>query len=259
MTSIALSEIESLLDATLHTDQIPDYSGALNGVQFDNSGRVSAIAASVDFSTRTIQGAVSAGCNLMLVHHGMYWGGLQPLRGWRRERLRLLLEHDVAVYASHLPLDAHPELGNNALLAKELGLVPSGSFAEYSGVSIGVSGETEVDTASLLSRLDAFAQARGGQAIASRFPSSHLTKRWAICSGAGADSDSLRAAYASGIDTLIVGEGPHHTAVEAEEYGIVVVYAGHYATETLGVSALAALVARRFDIPWQFVDAPTGL
>jgi putative NIF3 family GTP cyclohydrolase 1 type 2 len=95
--------------------------------------------------------------------------------------------------------------------------------------------------------------------VATPFQADHITRRWGICTGAGADSSTLREASERGLDTLIVGEGPHHTAVEARELGIVVLYAGHYATETLGVRALGEALAARFDITSTFVDAPTGL
>jgi len=86
-----------------------------------------------------------------------------------------------------------------------------------------------------------------------------MTSRWAICTGAGASAETLHEAAERNIDTLIVGEGPHWTAVDADELGITIIYAGHYATETLGVQALAAYVAERYDVPWHFIDVPTGL
>jgi putative NIF3 family GTP cyclohydrolase 1 type 2 len=163
------------------------------------------------------------------------------------------------VYSAHLPLDSHPEFGNNVLLARQLGLVPSTPFARYEGVAIGVGGESDAPTDSLLALADAFARRHGGSARASAIPLGHRTRRWAICTGAGASSETLREAEAKNIDTLITGEGPHHTAVEAPERGVVVIYAGHYATETLGVAAVAERVATDAGLPWSFLSAPTGL
>jgi dinuclear metal center YbgI/SA1388 family protein len=253
------AEIAEHLDEVLQTRDTPDYGGALNGLQLDNREPIRGVAAAVDFSRRAIEGAIERGANLLLVHHGMFWAGAQPVRGAAYERLKLLMTHDVAVYASHLPLDRHPELGNNVLLARALGLTPAGEFARYKTISIGVRGEADVATAELVRRAAGFAASHGGTAVATPFADGRRTRRWAICTGAGASAETLREAAELAVDTLVVGEGPHHTAVEAVETGIAVVYAGHYATETLGVRAAAELVSARFGVPWSFVEAPTGL
>jgi dinuclear metal center YbgI/SA1388 family protein len=255
----SLHEVVLHLDELLQTSETPDYGGALNGLQVENSGRVTRVAAAVDFSLRTVEGAAAAGADLLLVHHGMFWAGAQPIRGVPYRRLRLLLERDVAVYASHLPLDRHPTLGNNALLARALGLEPAGEFARYKTIAVGVRGESDVATAELVARARALAEREGGGARATPFADGRRTRRWAICTGAGASSDTVREALELGVDTLVVGEGPHHTAVEAGDLGLVIVYAGHYATETLGVRALAEHVSATFGVPWSFVAAPTGL
>jgi dinuclear metal center YbgI/SA1388 family protein len=256
---VQLAQLVGYMDDLLDTASVPDYSGAVNGLQLANAGSVRKIAAAVDFSNRTVDGAVAAGATLLLVHHGMFWGGTQPIVGGAYDRMRALVTNDVAVYASHLPLDRHPLVGNNALLASELGLEPSGDFARFKDTAIGVRGESDVTTAALIERAAAFAASHGGSVRATPIADGRRTRRWAICTGAGASTESLREAQALGVDTLIVGEGPHHTAVAADEMGITVIYAGHYATETLGVRALAAHLADRFGIPWTFVEAPTGL
>ena len=254
-----LHDIARHLDDLLRTAEIPDYSNALNGVQVEADGEIVKVAAAVDARERTIRGAAEAGANLLLVHHGLFWKGLQPLRGAHLRRVQALLASRLALYASHLPLDAHPELGNNALLARELGLEPTGGFARHKTIDIGVMGEADVPTARLVERADALARRYGGSARHSGAEPGRVTRRWAICTGAGADADTLREAVERGIDTLIVGEGPHWTAIDADEHGITIIYAGHYATETLGVRALADHVSRAFDIPWTFIDVPTGL
>jgi putative NIF3 family GTP cyclohydrolase 1 type 2 len=165
----------------------------------------------------------------------------------------------MALYSSHLPLDAHPEIGNNVLLARELGLTPSAGFARYETIDIGVRGESDIATAELIVRADAVARRFGGAVRHSPSEPQRTTKRWAICTGAGASADTLREAVQLRIDTLIVGEGPHWTAVDADEMGIVIIYAGHYATETFGVRALADHVGHTFDLPTIFIDVPTGL
>ncbi|HEX5435678.1 MAG TPA: Nif3-like dinuclear metal center hexameric protein [Gemmatimonadaceae bacterium] len=254
-----IHEIASDLDAILHTDAVPDYGNALNGMQVENRAAIAKVAAAVDARTRTIRAAIQAGANLLLVHHGLFWGGLMPLRGAHLRRIRLLLDHDIALYSAHLPLDAHPELGNNVLLARELGLSPDTGFARYKTVDIGVAGTTQIPTAELLERATRFAARYGGAVRHSGFDAERVTKLWAICTGAGASAETLQEAAARGIDTLIVGEGPHWTAIDADELGITVIYAGHYATETLGVQALATYVANRYGLSWQFIDVPTGL
>jgi dinuclear metal center YbgI/SA1388 family protein len=258
--STALGEIAEHLDGLLRTAEIPDYPGAMNGVQVEHAGPVTRCAVAVDASLRTIDATIEHGATLLIVHHGLFWGGPQPLRGKAFERIRRLIANDVAVYASHLPLDLHPVVGNNVLLARELGLVPTAGFARFQGVAIGVMGDADMTTSELVARTSALSSREGGRLVtAGDGAADRRTRRWAICSGAGASSDTLREAAAAGVDTLIVGEGPHHTAVEAPELGIAVLYAGHYATETLGVRALGQEVERVFGIPWSFVAAPTGL
>jgi putative NIF3 family GTP cyclohydrolase 1 type 2 len=189
----------------------------------------------------------------------MFWDGLSPMTGPFYNRLRLLIENDIAVYSSHLPLDRHATLGNNVLLANELGLEPTESFAAYEGVFIGVSGENEIKTSVLIERATKFARSYDSAVRTSVVPKNRETKRWAICTGAGASSETLKEANRMNIDTLVVGEGPHWTAVHAEENELAIIYAGHYATETLGVRALAEHLGKKYGIPSSFVSAPTGL
>jgi dinuclear metal center YbgI/SA1388 family protein len=254
-----LERLAQFLDATLDTNAIPDYPNAVNGVQLANMGDIQRIATAVDFSTETATAAIDAGARLLIVHHGMFWGGVQPITAHRHKRLWMLVTHDVAVYSSHLPLDLHPELGNNALLAKRLGLQPSGGFVKYQTIDVGLSGSSDVPTRTVAALAAALAAEYRGAFVATPFDEDRVTRRWGICTGAGADSATLREAAERGLDTLIVGEGPHHTAIEARELGIVVLYAGHYATETLGVRALGDRLASEFDMPSTFIDVPSGL
>lgn len=256
-------EITAHLDSLLDIARLPDYPNALNGVQVEGSadgdGEVTRIAAAVDARLATIQGAADAGAELLLVHHGLFWGGVQPLRGPFRARVRALLEHGITLYSAHLPLDAHPTLGNNALLARALGLTPRAGFARFRELEIGVRGEDTLPAAELAQRAERFAREWGGHARHAGLTPGCMTRHWAVCTGAGASLETLRESTALGVDTLIVGEGPHWTAVDASEMGLAIIYAGHYATETLGVRALAEHLAGRFGVPWSFVDAPTGL
>lgn len=252
------ADLASYTDELLHTAGTPDYPNAVNGLQLENHSPIRGIAAAVDFSTRAIHGAIENGANFLIVHHGMFWGGLGPLSGPSYKKLRMMIENDIAVYSSHLPLDRHPTLGNNALLAAELGLLPTGSFARFQDIFIGMSGENDIDTASLATRAQNFARSYG-EVRTSVIPTGRRTRKWGICTGAGASAETLSEASAMNIDTLIVGEGPHWTAVHAEEHELAIIYAGHYATETLGVRALAQHLAERYELPWSFISAPTGL
>jgi len=257
--SVPLVRVAEHLDALLRTNEIPDYPGALNGIQVEHAGPVTHCAVAVDASLRTIEGAIAAGANLLVVHHGLYWSGVQPLRGRFYERARLLLANDLAVYASHLPLDLHPTLGNNPLFARALGLEPRGGFARFQTIAVGVMGEADLDTTALAAKARLLTEREGGTLVTVGVTAGRRTRRWALCTGAGASSDTLREAAAVGVDTLIVGEGPHHTGVEAQELDIAVLYAGHYATETYGVRAVGAELERAFGLSWTFVPAPTGL
>lgn len=257
MTTAA--QMAEYLDDLLDTAGVPDYPNALNGLQLASEGDVTHIAAAVDFSLRTVTAAAEAGADLLVVHHGMFWSGLQPIRGTAFRRLKSLMSRNIAVYSSHLPLDRHPVHGNNTLLATELGLEPTGEFAKFRNISIGVSGFSEVATDELVHRAGSLARRHGGSVRTTPIPAGRVTRAWAICTGAGASSDTLSEARDRGIDTLIVGEGPHHSAIDADESDIVVIYAGHYATETLGVRALGAHLSDRYEVPWTFIEAPTGL
>ncbi len=257
--TIQANELARRLDLLLGVEQHPDYPGALNGLQVDHRGPVLKVAAAVDVSLRVIEGAARSGANFLIVHHGLFWGGTQRIVGFHFRRLQALFAADIALYSAHLPLDSHPEHGNNTLLARELGLVPTRPFAEYQGVAVGVAGDADLPTAALVDLLDGFSRRHASQVRCTAFDEGHRTRRWAICTGAGASSETLREAEAGGIDTLIVGEGPHHTGVEAPERGVIVMYAGHYATETLGVASVARRIAEETGLSWDFVSAPTGL
>ena len=258
LPSVPLRDIVAALDAELRTGDIPDYPGAVNGLQVANPGAVHRVAVAVDASRAAIAEAVISGADLLIVHHGLFWSGVQPLVGIQYEKYRSMLSSGLAVYASHLPLDLHAEHGNNVRLAQALGLAPDGGFARFKSVDIGVTGAANEPTIDLVDRVQAFVSRYGGSIRTSIPAQGRRTHRWAICTGGGASSETLREARDRGIDTLIVGEGPHHTTVDAIEHDLCVVYAGHYATETLGVQALGAFLESRFGLPWTFLHLPTG-
>jgi dinuclear metal center YbgI/SA1388 family protein len=257
---VPLDQIVTYLDNILQTETTPDYPTALNGLQLANRGVIRKVAAAVDFSTQTARAAITKKANLLIVHHGMFWAGLQPIVGRGYSRFLELLDADVAVYASHLPLDRHPQLGNNVLLAKTLGLEPSAEFARFKDIFIGVQGTVDIPTRVLVNRARTFSRANGGDTIATGgVDDSRMTRRWAVCTGGGASAKTLAEAARDGVDTLIVGEGPHWTAVDAAERGLTIIYVGHYASETLGIYALADEISRQFNVGCVKISAPTGL
>jgi dinuclear metal center YbgI/SA1388 family protein len=255
----ALQEVVRDLDGSLRTREIPDYDRALNGLQLANAGTVHHVAAAVDFSLETVQQAVAVGADLLVVHHGMFWGGLQPLLGAQYERLRLAFSRNLAVYSSHLPLDCHETLGNNARLAAALGLLADGRFGRHHTLDLGVTGTTDLETQEIVDRVRDVVEPLGTRLVVAGHDPGRRTRRWAVLTGAGASSAVFAEASAHDVDTLIVGEGPHHTAVEARERGLAVIYAGHYATETFGVQALAEYLEHRYALPWSFLHIPSGL
>lgn len=253
MPNVALNTVVQYCDRVLNTKKFVDWDGAFNGLQVENSGTITRIAAAVDARLATVRMAVQAGANLLLVHHGLFWSAQHPWTGPRYELVKLLLEHDLAVYSSHLPLDAHPKHGNNVQLARALGLGSLQPFFTAKGQTIGMQARAALSRTELATRI---VEATGSVPIA--LPGGPMVCRriGVVTGGAGAD---LRQAREAGVDTFITGEGPHWTAALADELQLNVFYAGHYATETFGVKALAAHLKDRFRIPWQFVDCPTGL
>lgn len=241
------------MDNYLRVAEVPDYPQAFNGLQVENPGSVSRILAAVDACQSSIDAAVVVGADLVLVHHGLFWGGLEPITGRNWKRLGELIRKDIALYSSHLPLDCHEEVGNSALLAKQLGVSQTGRFAQYEGTAIGVMGELNLELNELSERLEELL----GTSPTVIATGPRQVKRVGVVTGGG--GPSIGEAAAAGLDTLITGEGSHHTYFDAEELGINVIYAGHYATETFGVKALAARVADKFGLEWEFFDHPTGL
>ncbi len=233
---------------------MPDFPGAANGLQVENSGTVRTIAACTDACQATIETAAERDADLMLVHHGLYWGqGLQPLTGRSYRRVRALIRQDIALYSAHLPLDVHPEIGNNVELARGIGLSVAGRFAEHQGCPIGVWGELEVERDELARRLQ---DLLGSTPFLIAAGPARVSRVGVLTGGGG---EHIADARATGLDTFITGEGPHYTYFDAEEWGLNVFYAGHYATETLGVKALAEHLSRKFGCEWEFIDHPTGL
>jgi dinuclear metal center YbgI/SA1388 family protein len=261
--SVPLQEIARYLDGYLSVTEVPDDPNALNGLQVENQGTIRRIVAAVDASLATIEATAPVGRSpagtLLVVHHGLFWDGNRPLTGRRFRRIRALLDRDVALYSAHIPLDVHPEVGNNAILARKLGLEHPVRFGDYRGIPIGVAGSlpgADVSREALCALVE---RATGNTAGAVRLipGGSEIVRRVGVITGAA--GNMINAAREAGCDTFITGEGAAHTYFDAMEWGLNVIYAGHYATETVGVQALGSHLSERFDLPWEFHDHPTGM
>lgn len=247
MTS--LQEIVELLDSTLRVSEIKDAPMALNGLQVENNGHITKIAVAVDGSQKTLDDAIAAGADLLILHHGLYWCGLRPLTGWWKRKIQSCLENNMAVYGAHLPLDMHPELGNNICIAKALGLQdiePDLEFG-FAGTFPGTVGELralyETITGAPVTGTVHHADAPAGRVF--------------VCSG-GAGPE-IYDVQRKGYSTFLTGEENHWVQNAAQDMGINILFAGHYATETFGVKAVGEMLHARYGLPVVFIDNPTGM
>lgn len=247
-----LSEIVAFLDTELRTDEVPDYPGAHNGLQLENGGEVTKVATAVDASLKTIEKAVADGADLLVVHHGLFWQGVRMLTGGQYRKMKTAIEGGLAIYSSHIPLDIHPTLGNNALLASRLGLEVSGQFLPWKGIQMGLVGEWS----GTWEELETKVEEEVGEIISTVRSGSKVGRLGIITGGAGSEVEAVREC---GIDCLLTGEGPHWSFPLAEELGLSVIHAGHYATETFGVGKLGEILAQKFGLDSRFLSLPTGL
>jgi dinuclear metal center YbgI/SA1388 family protein len=248
-----LHQLVDYCNDLLRIGEIADWPNALNGLQIENSGVVTRIGAAVDASTRAIDTAIEREIDLLVVHHGLFWPGLQPITGGRRRMLERAFQHDVALYSAHLPLDVHSVLGNNAQLAVSLGFENTEPFFEQKGQCVGLKVKAQVSRAELARKLE---HSLGGPVKLFAAGPEQTETIGLITGGAGSD---IYAVAGEDIDTFVTGEAPHWAAVAAEELRINLLLGGHYATETFGVKALAAHLSDRFGLPWEFIDCATGL
>jgi dinuclear metal center YbgI/SA1388 family protein len=249
----SLSDIVSYTNDFLRIREIGDWDNALNGLQIENSGGVTKIGATVDASTRVLEAAAKQNVNLLIVHHGLFWSGLQAVTGVLRRQLELAFENNIALYSAHLPLDLHPQVGNNAQLAAALGLESIQPFFEEKDQLIGLKVRASLPCDELDRKLQ---KTLGGPVKAFMFGPKKTGTIGIITGGAGSE---IHKVAREGIDTFITGEAPHWAAVAADELRMNLLLGGHYATEVFGVKALAAHLSKRFKIPWVFIDCPTGM
>ena len=248
-----LADFVAHLDTYLRIDLYVDHPNACNGLQVEGNRDITTVAFAVDACLYTIEAAVRADADCLVVHHGLFWSGSAPVIGSLYRRVSALVRAGVALYSCHLPLDAHEEVGNNTQLCRALGMEPLGQWARFEGREVGIIARADTSIRSLQrlldDRLDTSSRLIGG--------GRDRVQRVAVLTGSGADRASEAAAL--GCDVLITGEGAHHSYFAAEEAGINVLLAGHYATETLGPRALKAHVEQELRLRCCFVDHPTGL
>lgn len=248
----------SLDDLVLYCDKrtrrtaFKDAPGAFNGLQVANNGRVTKIGAAVDAGAIPFQQAVAAGIDFLIVHHGMYWDMPRPITGPVYERVATLVRGNCALYSNHLPLDGHPQIGNNALLAKQLGLKPTRPFLVRDGEAIGCIADATPSRAALRAKLEKHYARVVAIECGSRTP-----RAVAFCSGSG--NSAVPELRAAGVDTLVTGELREEWFNRAQEEKLNLYCCGHYATEVHAVKALAAELAKKFKLPWEFVATDNPL
>ena len=247
-----LFEITDFCDFRTHKSEIPDFPGAFNGLQVECEKEIQKIGVSVDAGLYPFELAVEEEIDLLLCHHGLFWNRIHPVTGMNYQKLQLLIENQVALYSSHLPLDCHPHIGNNALLARYLELEKEDTFLPYEGVDIGLVAEG-IPRDELAERLmDTF----DGKVTAIEFGTDE-PESIGILTGSG--NSAINKLRDQGIDTLITGELRQNYFNQAQEEGLNLYLCGHYATEIFGVAALAEEVSQKFDIPSVFLETGCNL
>ena len=240
-------DLVEFCDQRTKCTDIPDFAGSHNGLQIANNGSIFKIGAAVDAGLVPFQKAAEADVDFLIVHHGLFWTPPIPIVGNAYEKTKLCIESNLAVYGSHLPLDCHPEIGNNRLLADKLGLSPKATFLPYEGVDIGLIATCAYNVEELRNRLaNLFPKGFHSMEFGSEHP-----KNIAILTGSG--QSAVDQILSAGADTLVTGELKQHHFNLAQELGLNLYTCGHYATETFGVDALAQEAAKAFDLPYEFI------
>lgn len=250
-----LEDIVAYCDKRTRRTAYKDYPGAFNGLQVANDGRVTKIGAAVDAGAGPFQQAAAAGVDFLIVHHGMYWDMPRPLTGPVYDRVATLVRGNCALYSSHLPLDGHPELGNNALLAQQVGLKPTRPFVMREGEPVGCIVDFR-GAAPARDHLRTKLERLYTRVIAIEY-GAKAPKSVAFCSGSG--NSATAELGPAGVDTLVTGELREEFFNRAQEEKLNLYLCGHYATEVHGVKALAAELAKKFKLPWEFIATDNPL
>jgi dinuclear metal center YbgI/SA1388 family protein len=249
---VTLHDVVTYCEQRTRTAEFTDAPGAMNGLQVANNGSVTRIGAAVDAGLVPFRKAVAAGVDFLIVHHGLFWQPPRPLTGPVYDRIATLVRGNCALYSCHLPLDAHPEIGNNALLARQLELTLDAPFLVVDGGSVGGSAAWGRSRDELEARLEQ----HYSRVIPIRYGSA-TPARIGFCSGSG--NSAIREMRPAGIDTLVTGELREEWFNVAQEQQLNLYLCGHYATEVHGVRALAAELAAKFDLPWEFIPTDNPL
>ena len=248
-----LAEVVRFCDQATRRHEWKDHPNALNGLQLENDGRVTRVGAAVDAGRVPFARAAAAAVDFLIVHHGLYLNAPQPMTGAHHARFATAIRANLAVYGCHLPLDGHPELGNNALLARQLGLEPDATFLQAPGSApVARTAPYSGDRGGLLAALE-----KNYARVVAIQHGSARPARVAFCSGSG--NSAVPELPGLGVDTLVTGELREEWYNFAEEHGLNLYCCGHYATEVHGVRALAEAVSRRFGLPWEFVATENPL
>jgi dinuclear metal center YbgI/SA1388 family protein len=247
-----LNDLVAYCDKRTRLRMFKDAPGAFNGLQVENDGRVTRIGAAVDAGLVPFQKAVEAGVDFLIVHHGLYWDMPRPLTGPAYARVASLVKGNCALYSNHLPLDSHPEIGNNALMARQLGLKARRGFLANEGGDIGCIAKSRLSRAALRARLESQYLRVVAIELGSRRPA-----EVALCSGSG--NGAMVALLAAGVDTLVTGELREEWFNVAQEHRLNLYLCGHYATEVHAVRALAAELSAKFGLPWEFIATENPL
>jgi dinuclear metal center YbgI/SA1388 family protein len=250
---LKLLDLVHWLDEELGSDRIVDYRDAHNGLQVEGAQEVRSVALAVDASLATIRDAATLGANLLVVHHGLFWGGHVPVTGMYYRRLSSLIRSNLALYSSHVPLDVHPVLGNDVGLIASIDAKPGGTFPDDRGQVLGFWADMGIPRSELVTRLTE--SLRAEPRVLAKGP--QIVGRIGVVTGSAAFA--LEAAIKVGCDTFLTGEGPHHLYFEAEERNVNVVLGGHYATERFGLLALGERLRRDLNLETFFLEHPTGL
>ena len=251
-----LKKLDSFFREHLDIEGFSTADNSLNGIQVANDGAdISKIAFAVDASLEGFRRAKQAGAGMIFVHHGIFWGKLERIEGGLRERIKFLLDHNIALYGVHLPLDQHPSLGNNAVLAELLGLENPQPFGSHGGKKVGYKGRLAKPLT--LEEAKTRISFMGRPSLGVYAFGKELNHTVAIVSG-GAAMDALQA-IEEGIDMYVSGEASHSVYHHAMEMGLNIVAGGHYSTEVWGVRKIMELCEKELNIETEFIDLPTGL
>ena len=248
-----LHDLIDYLDRFLAIREFPDYGP--QGLQVEGRADVQRVVGMVDAGLPCIEAALEAEADLLLVHHGVFWGPARPLRGGYGRLLRHIVKSDLNLYAAHLALDAHLEVGNNAQILRRLGLKSSGTWGKAKGNDIGLI--AELDSAWTLDDLVDRFRASIGEPLQVHAHGPAAIRKLGVVSGGGAPY--IEQAAELGCDAYITGETSQSAYYESLNAGMHVIYGGHYQSETLGVIALGEHLAQKFGIDFQFIDRPTGI